>query len=279
MLDMLGAGIGAIGNIAAASIQANAARDAAEQQEALIAQGLQKANGYYGQAASAFNPYTTAGASAASSLPGMVAGLKQPGFDYTQTPFSFDANSDPGAQYAMNEAAKALNASSIASGAMGGGAQKAMATEMTNLGQTNYQNAYQRWLQNSQMGFGQAEAAYNRNLGFQKDKIAATQGVAQMGETGAQGQANILNNQAQAQFAPYAEMGGSAAAGTLGSANSLANGIGGVVGNVANYLGRASTPQTPAQTWNPSAWTVPSAPASNPYASLGAGLSSNNGGF
>lgn len=277
MLPLIAAGIGAAGSLASSAIQSSAARRAAAQQEALIREGLAKASGIYDDAAGSFDPYTAAGSTAAGNLPGMVAGMKQPGFDYKQGDFNYDAYKDPGVDVALREAAKALNASSLSKGAMGGGALKAMAVEQSNIAQGGYKNAWERWLGESQMRQGQAESAYKRDTDWMDSMFDKTAGIAKMGAEAAQGRANVLSNKAQAQYAPFADMGGARGAGTMGAANALTNGIGGAVDNAATYMGRSSTPGT--AVWNPSTWTVPSAPESRPYSKLGAGLYNNEAGF
>jgi hypothetical protein len=275
MLPLIAASIGAVGNLASSAIQASASRRAAAQQEAAIREGLNKANGIYDEAAGQYDPYTAAGANAASSLPGMVSGMKQPGFDYKQSDFNYDAYKDPGVEVALRSAAQSLNASSLAKGATGGGAMKAMATEQANIAQGGYKNAWERWLGESQMRQGQAESGYTRDADWQNGQFDKTAGIATMGASAASSKAGVLSSKANAQFAPFSEMGGARGAGTVGSANALTNGIGGLVDNAATYLGRSSTPGT--QVWNPSTWTVPSAPASGTYSKLGEGLYNNDG--
>lgn len=274
MLPLIAAGVGATASLASSAIQSSAARRAAAQQEALIREGLAKANGIYDQAASSFDPYTAAGSAAAGNLPGMVAGMKQPGFDYKQSDFNFDAYKDPGVDVALREAAKALNASSIAKGAQGGGALKAMAVEQANIAQGGYKNAWERWLGESQMRQGQAESAYKHDTDWIDSTFDKTAGIAKMGAGAAQGRASVLGSKAAAQYSPFAEMGGARGAGTVGAANALTNGIGGAVDNAATYMGRSSTPGT--AVWNPRDWTVPAAPAAGGYSKLGAGLYNND---
>lgn len=274
MLPLIAAGIGTVGNLASSAIQSSAARRAAADQEALIREGLASANGIYDQAAAGFDPYASAGASAVGQLPGMVAGLSKPEFGYKQSDFNYDAYKDPGVEVALRSAAQALNASSIAKGAMGGGAMKAMATEQSNLAQTGYKNAWERWLGESQMRQGQAESGYKRDFDWQNNRIDKTAGLANMGQTAATARAGVLGNKAAAQYQPFAEMGGARGAGTVGAANALTNGIGGLVDTASSYLGRASAPRT--TVWNPETWTVPTAPSSGTYSKLGAGLYNND---
>lgn len=278
MLPLIAAGIGAVGNVASSMIQASAARRAAAEQEALIREGLAKANGMYDEAAGQFDPYTSAGSSAVGKLSGLVDGMERPEFSYKQGDFSYDAYKDPGVEVALREAAKALNASSIAKGAMGGGALKAMATEQANIGLTGYKSAWERFLDESKMRQGQAESAYARDFDWQNNRIDKTAGIASMGQSAANSKASILGNKAQAQFQPFADMGSARGAGAVGAGNAIANGIAGVVDHGAAALGRSSAPTT--AVWNPETWTVPSAPARGTYSRLGAGVyNSNDVGF
>lgn len=238
-LSLLGTGLDVAGNVIGAQIQASAAERAAEEQRQAISQGIASGNKYYGQGVAELQPYNAAGATAASQLPGMISGMQQPGFNYQQQDFNFQGHQDPGAEYALQEAAKALNASSIAHGAMGGGAQKAMATEQNNLAQTNYKSAWDRWLDESNLKNTQANQGYQRNFDWQNNRINQTAGLANMGEKSASTQSMLLGDQARNQFAPYESMGSSSAAGTLGYGNAMGKGLNGTLSALGTGLGSA----------------------------------------
>lgn len=275
----LGMGLGVAGNIAGSLIQANAARAAAAAQREAIARGIAESNKYYDRGVAGFDPYAKAGGAAVGQLPGMIAGMEQPEYGYQQKEFDFKGHQDPGAEYALQEAAKALNASSIAKGAMGGGALKAMATEQNNLAQTAYRGAWDRWLDESKLKQGQAENAYARDYGWQNNQIEKTAGLASMGQQAAGSQATLLGAQAAGQVAPYTNMGGASAAGTLGAANATGAGINGTLGALGAGMGSLW------QNWNlqnadksvpPTPWTGGSGEGTNLAGVVGTGNTAGN---
>lgn len=224
----IGAGLGALGSIAGGLISANAADEASARQAAALEAALAFQKQRYGEAQQNLNPFIQSGTQALGDYSNLVKGMTQPGYTYQQDPFSFDVNADPGAAYAMQQAQQAINASSIARGAVGGGAVKAMNTAIQDKGLEAFGGAYQRWLERSKLLQGQADNAYNRANEFQLNKIKATGGLAGAGQeaantlanTGTQASTNVGNT--------LGSLGSARAGGAVGAGNALASGISGL---------------------------------------------------
>jgi len=240
---VLGGGLGMLGGL----MGSNAAEDAAAQAAEGQRQALEFAKQQYAQGREDLNPYMQAGGDAVGRLGG-IAGQAQPGFDYQQQEFSFDKNSDPGAQYLMSEIAKSINASSLAKGGMGGGLLKSLNTEMGNQANTAYQGAFGRHMATSQMLNDQAQQKYGRNLGWQQNQFGQQKGIADMGQGSAMGLAGMGQQLGQYGGNQLAGMGANRAAGTMGSnasmmggvssfANQLAQGLGGMFGGGGGAAG------------------------------------------
>ncbi len=250
---LIGGGLSLISGL----IGMNASNSAADQAAEAQRQALEFAKQQYQQGRTDLSPYMGAGSEAAGQLNG-IADQSQPGFNYQQQPFSFDKNSDPGAQYLMQQAAQAINASSLAKGSIGGGLAKSLQTEIGNQSNTAFQGAYGRWANTSQMLNDQAQQQYGRNLGWQQNQFGQKESIAGMGQGSAAGLAGIGSVLGQYGGNQLAGAGQSRAAGTMGAANSLVGGI----NSFANQLGHGwGASQTPQQAQNPYA---------NPYAMEGA---------
>ena len=213
----IGAGIGAIAGGIGGAMSASAAKKAAAEQAAQLraAEAYQKER--YGEAQTNLNPFITTGTEANSDYANLVHGMSQPDYTYEQKPFSFDENSDPGVQYAMQQAQQALNASSIARGAVGGGAAKSMATAIMDKGNESFGNSYQRWLGTSGLLQKQAENAYDRSNQFQLNRIKATGDIAERGQRAAGDLAGFGSTAGQTIGNTLGSIGSAEAGGTMGA--------------------------------------------------------------
>ena len=139
--------------------------------------------------------------------------------------FNFEA--DPGYGFRLSEGLRALERSAAARGGlMSGGTGKALQRYGQNLASQEYGNAFQRF---------QADRAARAGLGameygqFAGERSARLLPLMQTAATGAGSTANIAGQMAQlggAQAAGLGAMGAAQAAGTIGSANALANAFG-----------------------------------------------------
>ena len=177
------------------------------------------------QANTLLDPYAALGAPAAAQLAAGTA----PGGDLTRT-FNFQdiQNLDPGYQFRMDQASKALQASAAAKGAaLGGGTLSSLMNLNQNMASAEAQNAFTRLTQSQQQRFNMLNSLLGTGMtaaGQQGSNITgANQFLAGQGLTGAQ---NIGQWMIQpAQWAGTALTGGAEtqAANAMSAANSIAN--------------------------------------------------------
>ena len=252
---VIGGGIG----LASGLYGANQAGKAGEQSAAAQLAAQQYAQQQYAQGRTDLAPYMAAGSQAVGQLGG-IADQSQPGFDYQQQPFSFDRNIDPGAVTLMQQAAQAINASSLAKGSIGGGLARSLNTEIGNQSNTAFQGAFGRHMATSQMLNDQAQQKYGRNLGWQQNQFGQHEAIAGMGAKSAGGLAGFGAQLGQYGGDRIAGAGESRAAGTLGAANALVGGATSFANQIAKGYGAYQGQQQ-----NPYA-----APYQDPYAMEGA---------
>jgi hypothetical protein len=261
--DMLAATGTAGANLTGAAGQAGQGLTGAAGQ---AAQGI---TGAAGEANALLAPYLQAGGGAAQSL----AELMAPGGALTKQFTAQDMQTlDPGYQFRMDQASKALQASAAArGGALGGGALQSLANLNQNLASSEMQNAFNRFQAQQQdryqrlyglAGMGQQAAGTSGanllnaaqqagNWGVNAAQQAGNWGVnaaQQAGNWGLQGAeyggnaqqqaAQLMAQNALGTQRSIADLmtGGAAAqaAGTMGSANAW----GGALGGVANAAGQ-----------------------------------------
>lgn len=162
-----------LGNYLGGSSQADAASKAAQAQAQAAREALEFTKGVYGETKESLSPYIQAGQRGLTSYEQAVQNLTKPDFGYTRTEFGLDKWKDPGYDYRLSEAQKAIEASTASKGmSLGSGALKALQTRSQDMASQEYQNAYERYLKNEAMKYGQASDAYNRDLGFQTTNIS-----------------------------------------------------------------------------------------------------------
>lgn len=205
--------------------------------------GVSGALDQYRQQALAANellsPYTGAGAEALGSL----RELMMPGADLNRTFTAADMMAyDPGYQFRIDEAQKALQTSAAArGGALGGGTLKALNQRVQDVASSEFGSAAERFRQQQQdrfsrlsslmgTGLNAAGAAGGNLMALGQAGLGAGQYISNLGVQGAQSMAgNALSTQQQISDLMT---GGAAAraAGTVGSANAWGQGLAGVAG-------------------------------------------------
>jgi hypothetical protein len=224
-------------------IGGSAASRAAAQQRAAIQQGIDFSQGMYDKSAASFQPYQQAGTQALGQYQGMLEGQQQPEFGYQQQEFQFDRWKDPSVANAIQEANKALEASAMAKGGMGGGLAKALQENTANIANKGYTSAFDRWKQNSEMMSKQAEDKYKRNYEYQSDRLKNYGGLAQSGMDASKTMAELGSGLAQSVSGMYGDMGNASAQGTIGQSNSALGALSGLSGAVNTGLGALGKPQ------------------------------------
>jgi len=232
-----------------------------------VADAVSRVTGAAGQANEFLAPYIGLGGDAATTLRALMA----PGGELTKTFTAADmAAYDPGYQFRIDQAMKALQGSAAAKGgALGGGALRSLTGLSQNIASSEYGNAFNRFMQQQTDRFnrldtlvnlgattsGQAganltnAAALGAGYGMTGAQsignygVAGAEQAANYGMTGAQQAGNYRVNAAQAQ-ADYARQiqemitqaltGGAQAqaSGIVGSANAWQGAFGGI-GNAA----------------------------------------------
>lgn len=241
-----------------------AAEAAAEEARAAAATGQAGVTGAAGdirtQALAAnelLAPYLGAGTEATTTLRELMA----PGGELARTPTAPEVLAqDPGYQFRMQEAAKALQASAAAKGgALGGGTLRALNQRIQDVASSEYGSAFERFRAGQTdrytrlrdlMGFGERTAgtAGQNLIGAGQAGLTAATTVAGLGTNAAQyaGSAGTRASEIMAANALDAERsiadlttGGAAAraAGTVGGANAWTGAIGGI-GSAAQGIGR-----------------------------------------
>lgn len=268
-VSLITGGLGIGSNLLQGIMGAKAADKAASQAAQAQREALALSGRMYDETNQRLAPWVQTGQQANQRLAGLVSGMQQPGFDYQQPGFNFDVYKDPGANNTISEAVKALSASSLAKGGMGGGALKALNEMTQSLAQSiNFAPAWNRYLDESKMRYGQAADKYGRAREFQQGQIGNEMGLANAGREAATGLGNF--GQAQGQFGAglLSGIGQNQAAGTLGANNTLWSGISGAANQLGGMLGNiwgGRSIEAPAQNWD-----IPGAQES-PYKTLGAG--------
>jgi hypothetical protein len=209
-----------------------------------------------GAANTLFSPYAQAGQGAIQNLAQMMA----PGGQLTQQ-FGLEQmqQNDPGYQFRIDMANRALQSSAAArGGALGGGALRSLQTQSQNLASSEMENAFGRW--NTQQGnlFNRLNTLAGTGMQAGQQILGANQQAGQWG-VGAAGQAgdwltqgtqyggtaqqNAASNIAQNTMGAYKSIadlltGGASAqaAGTMGAANAWSGALGGI-GNAAGQVG------------------------------------------
>jgi X-X-X-Leu-X-X-Gly heptad repeat protein len=216
----------------------NASKRAAREQARAMQQAVDFQKGVYSDAQGNLNPYIQSGQNNLSEYQNRLDNQTQPTLGYTQEDFNFDKFSDPGAQYQAQQAAQAQQASALAKGVMGGGFAKALQTNQNNLANTAYSSAYDRWLKNSQLRYGQASDQYTRDNTFQQGTLDRYGNLAKQGMDASTALLGGGNSAASNLSSLYSGIGSANAAGTVGSANSWMNALNGGISTLSSGLGQ-----------------------------------------
>lgn len=225
----------------AASTQANAADQAAQLQheDAQAALAFQKQEWETQQANLA--PWLSAGKGSLANLDALLKtpgeGLLTPWTEQFQAPTLAQAENEPGYQFALQQGEGALQNSAAAKGSLlSSDTLEALNNYAQNSATTNYQNVYNRALQQYQQRYG----IFENNQANTFNRLAALAGVGQTAATtlGSEGQ-QASNNVANTYLTSGAQIGQdiqNAAAATASGYIGSANAWGGAFGNSTNNL-------------------------------------------
>lgn len=240
-----GAAIGGLAGAGIGLLNSNASDKAAQEQKRKEAEAAALAAQRYNETKSNVSPYISTGQGALGRANEQAANFHDPGFDYKQKDFKYDEWTDPEAQTLMNQASQATNASSIASGAVGGGAASALQKERMNLATQAYAPARQAWLDSSKMLNDQAQQKWTRGMDFQTQQIGANQNIANSGLQAAGTLAGFSNPNTQMGMGAISGQGEAGALGTLGSAQAQGGALSSAaqgIGTLANWYANKQKP-------------------------------------
>lgn len=240
----LAAGVGlasVAGNVVGGLLGSSAASKAASQQAQAIQQGIDYQKGVYSDAKGNLNPYIESGTKNLGTYQDMTDNYEAPTLQYTQEAFDFDKNTDPAVAYMAKQAAQAMQGTALAKGATGGGFARALQADQSERAATGYSGAYDRWLKNSELRYGQAKDQYNREYtadqaSLDRYKDLATQGLTAGTALGSLGQQN-----ASSISDLYSTMGSGNAAGTMKGAQSWINALQGIGSSLTTPISYDST--------------------------------------
>lgn len=192
----------------AANTQANAANNAAAMQQ-----------NQFNQMRQSLQPYMDLGSGSIPQLMGLLNSNKL-NAQFSFNPTQQQLEQTPGYQFALQQGLKGVNNSMSARGLGNSGAQaKAITQYATGLADQTYQQQYNNALQNFMTNYGVNSNQFGRLGGLLSLGENAAAGVGNAGLQTASNAGNFLTSGANAQ-----------AAGTIGSANAINNGLSGATG-------------------------------------------------
>lgn len=254
--SIIGGGLALVGGIMgssatedAASTQADAARDAANINKQASAESNANTMAMYQQNRADTAPWREAGATALGTLNTGTA----PGGDFNKN-FSFgmnDFNADPGYQFSLDQATKALQKNAAANGTLNsGGFDKALSEYTLGAASNEYSNVYNR-----------AYTQFNTDSSNRFNRLATIAGLGSganslttgAGSNAASTIAGTNASSAAGQANAAYGVGNANSAGIMGSNNSIVNGLGSAMNqytrnqalNGTNYQGGNSTQANP----------------------------------
>lgn len=231
-------------------LSAEGAKDAARMQAAQEQKALDFQKETWAKTQENMSPYLEAGKRGLTGYESAISGATQPEFTYKLPEFSFSTYEDPGANYQMAQATKALNNSSLARGLGGGGALKAIMAKNQEMAGTAYQNAFNRYLEKNKQDYGFASDAYKRNLEYQNLGINRQKDLMTQGATMASGLGTLGSETGKNIGSTYGNLGAANAAGALGSSNAWTQGLAGATNALGRGIGAYYGQQNPyGQSW------------------------------
>lgn len=196
----LGGLVGGVGQYNDTQQGATSFRNLAARGVGQLQQGKQEAN-------QAFAPYTGAGVEGVSGQTAATQGYlgnvgKAPGAEgYKTTAGGVSEWLNPSAAYSTDQASRAIQASALAKGGVGGGLARALSNNASQMAITNWNNAAAQQQGANAQNFGQASSEWSNNKAAQDANLGHWSNLANMGlqATGAnqnlQGQYNTGINE------------------------------------------------------------------------------------
>lgn len=235
---VIGALAQGVGGLISSKFGADAASEAAAAQAQAAREALAFQKDVYNKAETGFQPYITAGSEV--GLPGYtkaVQGFTQPTYGFKPKDFSLSNWKDPGYDFRLSEAEKAINAATASKGmTLGSGALKALQTRGQDMASQEFGNSYERYLKDQARQQTLGNEAYARDLGFTTQNLGNYGNLAQMGSGAVANLAGVGGTQGQQIASSLGNIGDAESQGIIGQSNqwqTLINNLGKGVGDLA----------------------------------------------
>jgi len=231
MTGLIGAASSAIGGIG----QSRAYNRGLAQYKNFANQGSDQLKSGMQTATQAYDPYAQSGQAGLTGELAAVQGRQQAQLPQLQqtTAESARAWMDPSANYMQDQARKAAQASGLATGATGGGMQKAIADNAAKMGLTAWNNAAAQNLAANQANFGQQQQNYANTTDYQQQQIGNYGNIANRGLQSQNALQGLLGNYNTGINQNYLNMGQAA----LGTAQNQGDIWRNTAGNLGKQLG------------------------------------------
>lgn len=237
MVPAIIAAAGIAASLASSKMQSDAAESAASMAAEQEQKGLDYQRKMYEDTVKRMSPYTEAGKTALGKLQTELDNQKQAEFGYKVPDFNFSTYEDPGANYQMQRAQRALNSSSLARGSAGGGFSKAMAEKQQELAGTAYKDSFGRYIDTTKLKYGEATDKYNRDYGYQQDRFKLLSGLAGSGQNAAGNLGTAASESGRQVGQSFGQIGSSLASGQIGSSNAMTAGLGNAMNQASSAYG------------------------------------------
>lgn len=224
-VPLIAAAVAAAASIAGSYFGAEASKDAARMAAEQEQKGLDFQKETWAKTQENMSPYMEAGKRGLSGYESGIAGAKAPDYAYKNKDFNFSTYEDPGAQYQMAQATKALGNSSLAKGLGGGGALKALMAKNQEMAGTAYQGAFNRYLSKNQQDKTFADDQYKRQLEYQNLGINRQKDLMTQGASMASGLGQLGTTTGQQVGQSYGNIGSSLASGAAGANSAIQGGM------------------------------------------------------
>lgn len=232
--------IGAGGSIFSGLLGSSASKKAAEQQQQATQAGINEQQREFDIANERSRPFVQAGQQSIGTLMDLLRS-GQFGFGSTGTadipqfhaPTLEDARNSPGYEFARQQGNKGiLQGAAAAGGNIGGGTLRALDSFGTGLADSTYGNVFNRALDTYKANL----TGYGTKLAAQQQEFGQLLAPAQIG-SGSTANLNATQATSASSIAQLMQnLGTSAAAGTVGSSNAIAGGIGGATNSLSQSL-------------------------------------------
>jgi hypothetical protein len=213
------AGAAIVGGVASSTISSSASKSAANTQAQAAEDAAHLQNDQFNQTQANLAPFMQLGS---NNINALQSALNNPIFNQQfGAPTEAQAQATPGYQFTLNQGLKSVQNSAAARGlGSSGAALKGASSYATGLADSTYNDVFNRALSTFNTNYGNASSNVNRLAGIVGSGQNAASGLGALGAQTAGNIANTLTSGANA-----------SAAGTIGSANAISNGLNGIGSN------------------------------------------------